>query len=80
MRFSKERPRKTCGASEWLGHLNINAIMMIIAGIPKIAARRKEFRHLNETNDSIRMKGDQSFTFEFLDNELLINSLNWNLR
>ncbi len=49
MRFSNDRPRITCGASSWFFHLNINAIMIIMAGMPKTADNKNELRHLKNT-------------------------------
>ncbi len=45
MRFSKDKPGITCGASAWFFHININTIIIIIAGMPKIAASKNEFLH-----------------------------------
>ncbi len=56
MRFSSDKPRMTCGASSWFFHVNINAIMIIIAGIPKNAARTNELRHLKKNKQNIDNK------------------------
>ena len=53
IRFSTDKPIVTWGASVCFLYLNMNTSMMIIAGIPKMAARRKEFLQLRERKQHI---------------------------